>query len=166
VLTVRYRKIPESENFFPHLNGSGKWLHVTASPIRKNGGLLIGAIETVEDITERKQAEENLHHYLNEITKAQEEERKRIARELHDDTAQVLGSLSRQLDNFVRKNQSLAPSDMLFLKSIQDQINQGAHDLHRFCQGLRLSILDDLGLIPALRSLLKSLQEGEEYALN
>ncbi len=113
------------------------------------------------DITRRKRAEENLRYYLQEITKAQEEERKRIARELHDDTAQLLGSLSRQLDNFIRKRRDLGSDERSFLKDLQAQLNHGVHNVHSFCQALRLSVLDDLGLIPALRSLTKSLQESD-----
>ncbi|GAH97631.1 unnamed protein product, partial [marine sediment metagenome] len=112
-----------------------------------------------EDITERKIAEDNLRYYLQEVTRAQEEERKRIARELHDDTAQVLGSLSRQLDNFIRKKHGFAPNEVLFLKDLQAQLNRGVQSVHRFVQALRPSLLDDLGLIPALKSLAKGLQE-------
>jgi len=148
----------EAEDFFPSLGRNGKWLHFTASPIRDNNGEVIGAIETLEDITERKSAEDNLRYYLREITGAQEEERKRIARELHDDTAQVLGSLSRQLDNFLRKKHGFAPNEVLFLKDLQTQLNRGVQSVQRFCQALRPSILDDLGLIPALRSLAKGQQ--------
>jgi len=151
----------EGEDFFPALGGSGKWLHFTASPIRDDNGEIIGAIETLEDVTERKRAEENLHYYLQEITRAQEDERKRIARELHDDTAQVLGSLSRQLDNFVRKKHGFTPNEVFFLKDLQAQLNQGVRGVHRFVQDLRPSLLDDLGLIPALRSLMKGLQESD-----
>jgi len=149
----------EAEDFFPDLGRNGKWLHFTASPIRDNNGEIIGAIEILEDITERKIAEDNLYYYLREITKAQEEERKRIARELHDDTAQVLGSLSRQLDNFVRKKHGFAPNEVLFLKDLQAQLNRAVQGVHRFVQALRPSLLDHLGLIPALRSLAKDLQE-------
>ena len=113
------------------------------------------------DVTEEKRMQENLRYYLQEITRAQEEERKRIARELHDDTAQVLGSLSRQLDNFIRKKHGFAPSEVLFLKDLQAQLNRGVQGVNRFVQDLRPSLLDDLGLIPALRSLVKGLQESD-----
>jgi len=149
----------EAEDFFPALGRNGKWLHFTASPIKDKNGEMIGAIETLEDVTERKRAEDNLRYYLREITRTQEEERQRIARELHDDTAQLLGSLSRQLDNFVRKKYGLAPNEILLLKDLQTQLNGAVQSVHRFIQGLRPSLLDDLGLIPALRSLAKGLQE-------
>ena len=151
----------EAEDFFSDLGRNGKWLHFTASPITDNNGEIIGAIETLEDITERKGAEDNLRYYLQEITRAQEEERRRIARELHDDTAQVLGSLSRQLDNFIRKKHGLAPNEVFFIKDLQAQLNCGVQGVHRFCQALRPSVLDDLGLIPALRSLVTGLQESD-----
>jgi len=154
----------EAEDFFPALSECGKWLHFTASPIKNEDGGIIAAIETLEDITERKRVEENLHYYLQEITRAQEGERKRIARELHDDTAQVLGSLSRQLDNFIRKKHGLAPNEVLFLKDLQAQLNRGVKGVHRFVQDLRPPLLDDLGLIPALRSLARALQESDGIA--
>lgn len=111
------------------------------------------------DVTQEKRMQENLRYYLHEITRAQEEERKRIARELHDDTAQLLSSLSRQLDNFARKKHGLSPNEVLFLKDLQAQLNRGVQGVQRFVQNLRPSLLDDLGLIPALRSLVKDLQE-------
>jgi len=118
------------------------------------------------DVTQEKRMQENLLYYLQEITRAQEAERKRIARELHDDTAQLLGSLSRQLDNFIRKKHSLAPNEVLFLKDLQAQLNRGVQSVHRFIQDLRPSLLDDLGLIPALRSLMKDLQEYDGIDTN
>ena len=156
----------EAEDFFLDLGESGKWLHFTASPIEDNTGEVIAIVETLEDITERKHAEDNLYYYLQEITRAQEEERKRIARELHDDTAQILGSLSRQLDNFVRKKHDLLPNEVCFLKDLQTQLNHGMESVHRFIQDLRPSLLDDLGLIPAVRSLVKVLQESDGMSTN
>ena len=151
----------KAEDFFPALGSNGKWLHFTASPLKNDNGEVIGAIETLEDITERKRADENLHYYLLEITRAQEEERKRIARELHDDTAQVLASVARQLDNFVRKKHGFTPNEVFFLKGLEARLKSAVRGVNRFVQDLRPSLLDDLGLMPALRSLMRNLQESD-----
>jgi PAS domain S-box-containing protein len=50
----------EAEGFFPDLGDKGRWLRFTAAPIRTSKGILVGAIETLEDFTERKQAEQKL----------------------------------------------------------------------------------------------------------
>lgn len=114
-----------------------------------------------QDVTEEQRLQENMRLYIHQAVRAQEEERKRIARELHDDTAQVLGSLSRQLDNFIRKKRNLPADDIFFLKDLQVQLNRGLQAVHRFSQDLRPSILDDLGLLPALRSMAKEMKERD-----
>jgi signal transduction histidine kinase len=163
----KYKKSPlidgayEAEDYFPSLGGQGRWLHFTASPIRDEGGAIIGAIETLVDITERKLLEDNLRYYLQQVTKAHEEERKYIARELHDDMAQIMGSLSRQLDNLLRRRHDFGAADVSGLQDIQNNLNRGLQSMHRFIQNLRPSLLDDLGLIPALRSLTSNLEETE-----
>lgn len=149
----------EAVFLFPDLGSGGRWLRFTASPIKDDAETIMGAIETLEDITHRVTAAENMRNYLRAITTAQEEERKRIARELHDDTVQTLASLSRQVDNFLRSEHDLKPEHAAFLKGVQTQLNAGAQSVHRFSQALRLSVLDDLGLIPALRSLVNGIQE-------
>jgi diguanylate cyclase (GGDEF)-like protein len=50
----------EAEDFFPHLGESGKWLYFTAAPLKNSAGQIIGAIETLQDVTGRKLAEEAL----------------------------------------------------------------------------------------------------------
>jgi len=111
------------------------------------------------DVTEEKRVQQNLRFHLQQVVKAQEEERKRIARELHDDTAQILGSLSREVDNFVRKKTYLLPDEVAFLKYLREQLNRGLQEVHRFSQDLRPSIIDDLGLSPALKSLVNQMKE-------
>ncbi|MBA7635432.1 hypothetical protein ES703_43036 [subsurface metagenome] len=111
------------------------------------------------DITEEKRMQENARFYVQQMVRAQEEERKRIARELHDDTAQVLGSLSREVDNFMRKKTYLLPDEVAFLQYVRQQLNRGLQGVHRFSQDLRPPMLDDLGLLPALRSLVNEMEE-------
>jgi signal transduction histidine kinase len=154
----------EAEDFFPALGSKGRWLHFTASPIRDENGEIIGAIETLVDTTERKVLENNLRYYLQQITRAQEEERRSISRELHDDMSQILGSLSRRLDNLLRKKHSFGKYEVTSLQEIRDLLNQGLQSMNNFIQNLRPSLLDDLGLIPALRSLTNNLQKANMSA--
>ncbi len=57
----------EAEDFFPELGEDGKWLHFTASPIRDNKGEIMGAVETLQDITKRKRAEHALNERVKEL---------------------------------------------------------------------------------------------------
>lgn len=141
----------EAEDFFPAIGEDGEWLHFTASPIKDSSGETIGAIETLRDVTEQRRMQDSLRYYLSEITKVQEEERKRIARELHDDTSQALFALSRQLDNFTRSNTKLTTDTVTFLKDLREQVNTTLEGMRRFTQELRPPMLDDLGLLATLR---------------
>jgi len=55
----------EAEGFFPDLGDGGRWLRFTAAAIRSSRGVLVGAIETLEDVTERKLADHNLRESEN-----------------------------------------------------------------------------------------------------
>jgi len=140
----------EAEDWFSTPGKSRQCHHFTASPIRNNDGEITGAIETLQNITERKKAEENLRYYLKEITKAQEEERKRIARELHDSSAQNLIALLHQLDNLLTDKTKLPVSEAKALWGFYEQIRDTLQEVRRFSRDLRPSVLDDLGLLPAL----------------
>ncbi len=111
------------------------------------------------DVTEERRMQDNLRFYLQEITRAQEEERKRIARELHDDTAQALYALNRQMDNFVRSNTNQPEDNAAFLRELTLQVLEIIDGVRRFGQDLRPPMLDDLGLLATLRWLGSELKE-------
>lgn len=117
------------------------------------------------DITEDKRMEENLRFYLHQVTKAQEEERKRIARELHDETAQELVALSRQLDSLISISGEVPELDIKLLEGIRAQIDKTLEGVRRFSQDLRPSVIDDLGLLPALDWLVSDLEERFDIAI-
>ncbi len=139
----------EAEDFFPSLGENGKWYHFTASPLTSRGKV-IGAIEILEDVTERHIAEQNLRYYARQITRVQEEERKYIARELHDTTVQTLVALIYQMDNFRRSKPVLTDAELAMLDSIYQRLKTAVEEVRRFSRQLRPPVLDDLGLLPVL----------------
>ncbi len=95
------------------------------------------------------------HQMLNHAVAAQEEERQRIARELHDEIGQTLTALTLGLENLLQA----ANGDETVAQGINDlrQMTSGAvSELHHLVSDLRPSQLDHLGLAAALRSLAKS----------
>jgi len=122
-------------------------------------GQPVGFQHIARDITDEMRMQDNLRFYLQQITQAQEEERKRIARELHDDTAQSLFAISRQIDNFMRSDSILNEQQLAFLQEMRQRIGDALQDVKRFSQDLRPPIIDDLGLLPAIQWLLKQIQD-------
>jgi PAS domain S-box-containing protein len=141
-------------------NGTEASLMMSASLIAMDGKPMAFQV-IARDVTEEKRTHENMRFYVQQVVRAQEEERKRIARELHDDTVQVLGSLSREVDNFMRKKTHLLPDEVAFLRYLRQQLNRGLESVHRFSHNLRPSTLDDLGLLPALRSLVNEMKQHD-----
>lgn len=146
--------------FFPDQGIRGKWLHLTASLIKSSSGQITGAVETLSDVTERKDAEDNLKFYLKEIAKAQEEERKRIARELHDDTAQNLIALLHQLENILNERTDLPLKVAQTLWGFYERIRDILQEVRQFSRDLRPSVLDDLGLLPALEYITEDIKKN------
>ncbi|MHB9145141.1 MAG: sensor histidine kinase [Symbiobacteriia bacterium] len=93
------------------------------------------------------------------IIKAQEEERRRVAREIHDGPAQLLANVVLRIDVCQR----LADTDLKRLKDelhqLKDLVRMSLQDVRKVIFDLRPMALDDLGLVPALRSYLKDYQE-------
>jgi signal transduction histidine kinase len=107
---------------------------------------------TLQDLNSAKRRQDELRDYATLITSVQEEERRRLARELHDDTAQALIALSLGLDGLSRAigKLDLSEKDAQWLASLQDLADHTLEGVRRACRDLRPSVLDDLGLQAAL----------------
>ena len=95
-----------------------------------------------------KAAQQNLRGYLGAVTAGQEEERRRLARELHDDTIQSLIALNQQ-GQLAQMTLDGHPA-LGKLIEMQDMMAQTIDDLRRITRDLRPIYLEDLGLVPAL----------------
>ncbi len=115
---------------------------------------------------EQKGMQERLRFYLQQVTRAQEEERKRIAQELHDDTIQNMVLLMHQIDRFTTSTGYLTPQQILFLEELRQRISIVSDEVRRFTQDLRPSILDDLGLLPTLDWLASDVTKNFDIAVN
>jgi len=91
---------------------------------------------------------------LRHTVQAQEDERARVARELHDETAQVLSAFSLELAG-LRNQAKRNPRITGTVDRLQELSRSMSQGLYRMVHGLRPALLDDLGLAPALRSMLE-----------
>ena len=107
---------------------------------------------TFQDLSSARRREDELRDYASLITRVQEEERRRLARELHDDTAQALIALSLGLDGLGRAigKLDLSERDAQWLANLHDLADRTLEGVRRACRDLRPSVLDDLGLRAAL----------------
>jgi PAS domain S-box-containing protein len=130
------------------------------------GGEPVGVQVIMRDVTEQRQMQENLRFYVSQVLKAQESERLRIARELHDDTAQALTGISRRLDMLASGGAEMPPEIAERLDELREQTDSVLDGVRRFSQDLRPPVLDDLGLLPALKWLVIALEEQDGIAAN
>src|SRR5439155_632594 len=103
--------------------------------------------------------QENLRNLSNQILHVQEAERKRISRELHDEIGQALTAVSTNLQMVQRNGSVNAAALQRKIVDSQSLLAQTMDTVHQFARELRPAMLDELGLLPALRSYLKCFAE-------
>jgi len=132
---------------------------------------------TLAHLAERiRSAQVAAHNYIGVITQAQEDERARLARELHDQTAQSLVAISHR-EQMLKRYLSDDPQAEALLSELREMTMQAIDDLRRIIRAMRPTYLEELGLVPALQMLVKDLgataphitvdfvQEGEPIRL-
>lgn len=138
-----------------HLKGTLEEAQALASRMSVVLNYLSGGLRDlgaeISDIAQRQQL-------ALEIIRAQEEERKRIAREIHDGPAQLLANTVMRADFCVRLLEKKSPELHKELVSVEDMARLALKDLRKIIFELRPMLLDDLGLIPAIKRFLHDME--------
>lgn len=120
---------------------------------------------TLRNMVQRiRSAQAEMHNYIGAVTRAQEEERLRLARELHDQTAQALVALNHQvqmLKPFLSDDAEAAT----LMSETRSNITQSIEDLRRIVRALRPVSLEQLGLASALQMLARDLDLDDQMAI-
>jgi signal transduction histidine kinase len=110
----------------------------------------IGLQYIARDVTEEKRMQQNQRFLLQQVTRAQEEERKRIAQEIHDETVQALVVLCQEIDNLVSHSKRSPRKTGINLEHLHERASSIMQGARRLSQDLRPAALDNLGLVPTL----------------
>ena len=147
-------------------DGEYRWLLDIGVPRFNADGSFAGYIGSAIDVTDHKLAEEALSDVSRRLIEAHEEERRFIARELHDDIGQLIGLLA----NAIQKLEDSLPETAASLRSQTAQVLESTRELSQEVQALshRLhsSKLELLGVVAATKSFCKELSEQENVEIN
>ena len=125
---------------------------------RAENSLLESKEHYVRLFEQARTMEENLRLLSNKVITAQEEERKHISRELHDEIGQTLTAINVSLA-MLKKHTGPDRNSRRKLGEAQRLLNQSLENVHRFARELRPDVLDNLGAYAALRSYLKNFSQ-------
>src|SRR5262245_54210170 len=148
-------------------DGSEFPLQIGLSPLRTARGMFI--LASIIDLTERKRAERNLRSSRRELQRltrrlleAQEAERRRIARELHDDLNQSLALLSVEIELLARKPPESADDFLTQMQELNARVKDLSSTVHDLSHQLHPSKLEHLGLVAAVQGLCHELRQSHE----
>jgi PAS domain S-box-containing protein len=144
---------------------SGKTINISLSisPLKNSNGHIIGVSRIARDITEQKRAEEALANVSRKLIEIQEEERKRIARELHDDINQRVALVAIRLQSLKEENVSAEVASQL--DSLFKDVNAVSKGIESVSHQLHSSQLEYLGIVAAMNSFCREFAERQSVAV-
>jgi PAS domain S-box-containing protein len=132
-------------------DGEYRWVLDTGVPHFSTSGTFLGYIGSALDITERKQSEVDLLRLTARLFNLQDEERRRIARELHDETAQNLFAISINLTKLHQHSSAWGEDEKRVLEECQALCEQSLQEIRTLSYLLHPPLLDQAGLVSALQ---------------
>ncbi|HTR82206.1 MAG TPA: PAS domain S-box protein [Bacteroidota bacterium] len=145
-------KFVEAEVRYKEKNGSWRWIEGVGKNLIDDPSVR-AVVVNFRDVTERKAAEELLREFPMRIINAQETERRRVARDLHDSVNQILSSVKFRMETVEERAKKKDKVLREVVANAKLSLENAIHEVRRISQNLRPSELDDLGVIPAVRSM-------------
>ena len=146
-------------------DGVYRWMFDVASPRVNGDGSFAGFIGSVIDTTDQKLAQQALEKISGQLIEAQEQERSRIARELHDDICQRLALLSMEIEKANLTVDGSPENTKKQLEEIGELCCEIGHDVQSLSHQLHSSILDCLGITTAIRGFCDELSNQYEVSI-
>ena len=146
-------------------DGVYRWMLGVASPRLNGDGSFAGFIGSAIDVTDQKLAQEALEKVSGQLIEAQEKERSRIARDLHDDICQRLALLSMELEQANRTLNGSSAATNERLEEIQQHCSEIAGDVQALSHQLHSSKLDYLGIVAAIRAFCKEYAKQHQVSI-
>jgi PAS domain S-box-containing protein len=146
-------------------DGEYRWVLNMGVPLFNSDQLFTGYIGSCIDVTERKLAAEALSSVSRRLIEAHEEERTRIARELHDDINQRLALLEIELEQVETTSLGLSAEGSLHIQAFRERLSEVASDVQAISHRLHSSKLEYLGLTSAIRSFCKELSQRQKVEI-
>lgn len=140
-------------------DGRIRWMADHGALLYGEGGAIKFATGIAKDISAQKEAEEDLRRLSGQLISAQEVERKRLARDLHDHVSQALTLLSVELEQLDRDHETTS-SQHDVLTTMRNQLRALSSDLHALSHQLHPSKLKHLGLVSAMRAMCRELERA------
>jgi PAS domain S-box-containing protein len=135
------------------------WIFGSAIPQFNPDGSILRVISTFTDITDLKNAERAIHQLSTELLKLQDEERRRIGRELHDGMAQTVLAVNLSLAQLRQSAQPLNEASHRALEKARELLQQMSREIRTLSYLLHPPLLDDLGLVSALKEYVNGFSE-------
>ncbi len=151
-------KIGNAEIRIRHKNGSWCWIEGVGKNMLDEPAVN-AIVVNFRDITDRRVAEEMLRQLPIRIINAQETERRRVARDLHDSVNQILSSVKFRMESVEEKVHRKDDPLRIEVANAKLSLEKAMQEVRRISRNLRPSELDDLGVIPAVRSMCEEFKE-------